>query len=225
MIFRTMPEFRFQTVTSLSDSNSNSIQQCIHLHVCMCTAPLPPPTRHNSVSRAKVNTGLFPVGFQVHCRLAWRIFAKIPEEGGGGRVAYLHTASLLLRPALPMPTSSGLKGCRQLTSEFSTCILRFIINKLLSAQLDGSRGLQSQSVFPNVKISKEAHALLLSFFLTAKALYRKFETNIPRNETAQGLFPNSYIHVSAAKQADRSWESEYINRSQIHECGNWKRAL
>jgi hypothetical protein len=45
----------------------------------------------------------------------------------------------------------------------------------------------------------------------------------------RGLVPNSYIHVSvsyvyrsayseAGKQVNRSWE--YINRSQIHECGN-----
>jgi hypothetical protein len=46
------------------------------------------------------------------------------------------------------------------------------------------------------------------------------------------LVPNSYIHVSVSDlyiprigmpvllQADQSWE--YINCSQIHECGNWE---
>jgi hypothetical protein len=51
----------------------------------------------------------------------------------------------------------------------------------------------------------------------------------------RGLVPNFYIHVSVSdfyipriclpicpqqKKADRSWE--YINHSQIHECGNWE---
>jgi hypothetical protein len=36
----------------------------------------------------------------------------------------------------------------------------------------------------------------------AKTLYQKFDTNIP-------------------KKVDRSWD--YINRSQIHKCGNWER--
>ena len=50
----------------------------------------------------------------------------------------------------------------------------------------------------------------------------------------RGLAPSSYIHVSVSdlyipriglpilltgKYANRSWE--YINYSQIHECGNW----
>ncbi len=48
------------------------------------------------------------------------------------------------------------------------------------------------------------------------------ETNVSRYETAHGLVPNSYIYVSAAKQADRSWE--YINCSQIYECGNGNEA-
>ncbi len=61
-----------------------------------------------------------------------------------------------------------------------------------------------------------------------KALYRKFETNIPINETAglRSQFLHScicegiiYSHDRSAysavgKQVDRSWE--YINRSQIH---------
>ncbi len=34
-----------------------------------------------------------------------------------------------------------------------------------------------------------------SLVLTAKTLYRKFDTNIPRNETAQPCVPNSYICV------------------------------
>jgi hypothetical protein len=39
----------------------------------------------------------------------------------------------------------------------------------------------------------------LSYAFTLQTqLYRKFETNIPRNETAQPLVPNSYIHVSVS---------------------------
>jgi hypothetical protein len=50
----------------------------------------------------------------------------------------------------------------------------------------------------------------------------------------RGLVPKFHIHVSASvyifirsvayfatKYVDRSWE--YVNRSQIHECGNWER--
>ncbi len=50
----------------------------------------------------------------------------------------------------------------------------------------------------------------------AKTLYRKCETNIPRNETAQpcSQFLHSFI-------CERLWE--YINLSQVHECGNWER--
>jgi hypothetical protein len=67
---------------------------------------------------------------------------------------------------------------------------------------------------------------------TAKTLYRKCKTNIPRNESAQ-LIPNFQINGSVSGlytptigrpillQVDRSWE--YINRSQIHECGTWER--
>jgi hypothetical protein len=54
------------------------------------------------------------------------------------------------------------------------------------------------------------------------------------NCTVHTLFPNSYILVSVSdllfpgsvclfgcsKQADQSWE--YINRSQLHKCGNWE---
>ncbi len=64
-------------------------------------------------------------------------------------------------------------------------------------------------------------------------VYRKFETNITRNETARPL-SSFYIPVSmshlyilmidppffAVLFVDRSWE--YINRSQIHECRNWE---
>jgi hypothetical protein len=67
---------------------------------------------------------------------------------------------------------------------------------------------------------------------TAMTQYQKFETNIPRKETArsQSLFPNScvcerfiYSHDCSAysttgKYMDRSLE--YKNRSQTHECGN-----
>ncbi len=69
---------------------------------------------------------------------------------------------------------------------------------------------------------------------TAKTQYQKFETNIPRTGIArpQSQFPHSscvferfiYSHdqssyPAAGKYVDRSWE--YINRSPIHECGNW----
>ncbi len=49
--------------------------------------------------------------------------------------------------------------------------------------------------------------------LTAKTVYRKFETNT--------VFPNMKrpAYSAAGKQVDLSLE--YINRSQIHECGNW----
>ncbi len=67
----------------------------------------------------------------------------------------------------------------------------------------------------------------------AKTQYRKFETNIPRKGIArpQSQFPRTcvferFIHChdqssysAAGIYVDRSWE--YINRSQIHECGNW----
>jgi hypothetical protein len=71
---------------------------------------------------------------------------------------------------------------------------------------------------------------------TSNALYRKFETNIPRNETAQPC--SQFLHscicerfiysldqsanpIQQNRQTYRLWE--YINRSQIHECRNWKR--
>jgi hypothetical protein len=58
---------------------------------------------------------------------------------------------------------------------------------------------------------------------TAKTLYQKFETNIPRNETARlrSRFVNSFICKLLVHFHDRWWV--YINRSQIHECGNWER--
>ncbi len=56
-------------------------------------------------------------------------------------------------------------------------------------------------------------------------LCRKFETYIPRNETARlrSQFLHScicerFIYSQDQSSADRSWE--YINRAQIHECGN-----
>ncbi len=68
---------------------------------------------------------------------------------------------------------------------------------------------------------------------SAKTVYRKFETYIPRNESAppQSQFIHSCVcerfiyshdrsaHSAAGKYVGRSWE--YINHSQIHECGNW----
>ncbi len=69
---------------------------------------------------------------------------------------------------------------------------------------------------------------------TANTLYRKFKTNISRNENAwpRSQIPHScisqrFIHSHdrsayfAAKYVGRSWE--YINRSQIHECVNCER--
>ncbi len=70
-------------------------------------------------------------------------------------------------------------------------------------------------------------------FCTAKTQYRKFETSIFRKGIArpQSQFPHSCfcerfitshkrsVYSAAGKYVDRSWE--YINRSQIHECGNW----
>jgi hypothetical protein len=57
---------------------------------------------------------------------------------------------------------------------------------------------------------------------TSNALYRKFETNIPRNETAQPCsLHQSANPIQQNRQTNRLWE--YKNRSQIHECRNWKR--
>jgi hypothetical protein len=47
----------------------------------------------------------------------------------------------------------------------------------------------------------------------------------------RGLVPNFYIHVSVRDFNDpyfsvlrlRTYRKKYINRSQIHECRNWKR--
>jgi hypothetical protein len=63
---------------------------------------------------------------------------------------------------------------------------------------------------------------------------RKFDLCIPRNEAAprRSQFLHSRIcdrftysqdwsvYLAAAKYADQSWE--YVNFSQIDECGNWK---
>ncbi len=68
---------------------------------------------------------------------------------------------------------------------------------------------------------------------TAKTLYRKFETNIPRKGIAlpQSQLTHScvcerfiYYHdwsayFAAASYMSQSWE--HINRSQTRECGNW----
>jgi hypothetical protein len=68
---------------------------------------------------------------------------------------------------------------------------------------------------------------------TAKTQYRKFETNIPRKEIAapRSQFPHLCVckrfinchdrsaYSGVGKYVDQSWK--YINRSQIHECGNW----
>jgi hypothetical protein len=60
-------------------------------------------------------------------------------------------------------------------------------------------------------------------------LYRKSDLCIPRNETARprSQFLHScicerfkYSQYRSAYLAEAIWE--YINRSQIHECGNWE---
>jgi hypothetical protein len=55
-------------------------------------------------------------------------------------------------------------------------------------------------------------------------LYRKFETYIPRKETARPRFQflhsficERFIYSHDLSSADQPWE--YINRSQMHECG------
>ncbi len=78
-----------------------------------------------------------------------------------------------------------------------------------------------------------------SFFVqccTAKTMDRKFETNNLWNESVRPRsqvllscicerFINSYdrstYFAAANMKVDRSWE--YINCSQIYECGNWER--
>ncbi len=80
-----------------------------------------------------------------------------------------------------------------------------------------------------------AHGVLISAaaVFTAKTLYRKFETNIPRKGIArtQCQFPllcvcerfiysqDRSAYSAAGKQVDRFWE--YLNCPQTHECGNW----
>ncbi len=71
---------------------------------------------------------------------------------------------------------------------------------------------------------------------TAKILYRKFETYIPRKGTTRPkshflhscfwvrfihIYPQSICIFFCRKWMDRSWEFTRINRSQAHECGNW----
>ncbi len=71
------------------------------------------------------------------------------------------------------------------------------------------------------------------FLGTAKTQCRIFETNIHRKGIAwpQSQFSHSCVrewfiyshdgsaYSAAGKYVDQSWE--YINRSQINECGNW----
>ncbi len=73
--------------------------------------------------------------------------------------------------------------------------------------------------------------------LDAKTLHRKLETNTvfpemkllrPRSQFLHPCICEWFIYthdrsayMPAAKFEDQSWE--YINRSQKHECGNWKR--
>ncbi len=82
-------------------------------------------------------------------------------------------------------------------------------------------------------VKDEGKPRLLCRSCTA-TLCRKSELCIPSNETARprSRFLHSCIcdrfiysqdrsaYLAAAKQAERSWE--YINRSQIQECGNWE---
>jgi hypothetical protein len=69
---------------------------------------------------------------------------------------------------------------------------------------------------------------------TAKTKYRNFETNIPRKGISGSvpistcmrlwaiyIFPGSVCLFCWRKYVDRSWDWDYINRSQTHECGNW----
>jgi hypothetical protein len=84
-------------------------------------------------------------------------------------------------------------------------------------------------IFPSNK------TVILVIVCTAKKQYRKFETNIPRKGIArpQFQFPHSCVceqfiysqdrsaYSAAGKYVDRTWE--YINRTHIHECGNWDR--
>ncbi len=60
----------------------------------------------------------------------------------------------------------------------------------------------------------------------AKTLYENFETDFPRNKTA---WPRSHSDLNIPRigppillQQSRWNDVEYINRSQIHECGNWE---
>ncbi len=76
----------------------------------------------------------------------------------------------------------------------------------------------------------EPRFILTTSMSHANTQYRKFETNIPRNETARphSQFPHSFCELLCILTrsvpffccivfADRS--CEYINRSQIRECG------
>ncbi len=70
----------------------------------------------------------------------------------------------------------------------------------------------------------------LSHYLCSlwRTLYRKSYLCIPRNEIARphSQFLHSWYsqdwsaYLAATKRADQSWE--YVNHSQIHECGNWE---
>jgi hypothetical protein len=84
-----------------------------------------------------------------------------------------------------------------------------------------------------------SHFATFEFFwgIRQDILYRKSDLCIPRNKTTgraalfnsyfrvsvcdlYSIFPDRSAYLAAAKYADRSWE--YINRSQIHECGNFE---
>ncbi len=83
------------------------------------------------------------------------------------------------------------------------------------------------SIVPSCFPVFSLHELILRLAFKSLALYRKFETYISRNETVR---PHSqFLHSCISEQfiyshnrysADPSWE--YINCSEIHECGNWE---
>ncbi len=78
------------------------------------------------------------------------------------------------------------------------------------------------------------YSLTLRFLQTSYTLHQKFDTSIPRNETARHrsqfvhscicerfiYFHNQSAFFSCIAFTDRSWE--YINCKQIHECRNWE---
>jgi hypothetical protein len=75
----------------------------------------------------------------------------------------------------------------------------------------------------------QCSVVALHFQNLSSTLYRKVETYISRNQTAQPRSPflNSFIcerfiysHDDGSRQTDRG--NICKNRSQIHECGNWE---